>query len=71
MEQLELEEKVNSIIDLEEALKMIKSNEDRVSTQNKKVINVVGKQGQLLKNFNDNKFSLKQWVKASLPFILK
>ena len=49
MEEPGLEERINKIIDLEEAITMVKKYGEIIRTKNKNVINFVGKQVQLFK----------------------
>ena len=54
IEKPELEERVQNITDIAEAIIVIKKYEEIIRTQEKKIINIAGMQGQLLKEFKDN-----------------
>ena len=54
MEEPGLKERANGITDPAYAIRMIKHYQETIKSQNKKVINIAERQGQLLKNFKDN-----------------
>lgn len=54
IEELWSKEIANGITDPRDTIKMIKRYEEIIKTQNKKVINIVRNQGQLLKKFKSN-----------------
>ena len=71
MEEQGLEEMANIIADPKEAIRMIKHYEQMVKTQNKKVINIFGRQGQLLKKFKDNKNLFKTTCQSKSTIYFK
>lgn len=71
MEEQGLEEMANIIADPKEAIRMIKQYEQMIKTQNKKVINIFGRQGQLLKKFKDNKNLFKTTCQSKSTIYFK
>ena len=62
-----LDEAVRNKKEPEEAIKIIKRYEEISKTQNRKIINIVGKQEQLLKKFKETEGF---WVSPIRPFNL-
>ena len=51
---LQICEKVKNAKDLKDGISLVKKYEDLLKSGNKKIINIVGKQGELLKRFKDS-----------------
>ena len=51
---LQICEEVKNVKDLKDGISLVKKYEDLLKGANKKIINIVGKQGELLKRFKDN-----------------
>ena len=51
---LQICEEVKNAKDLKEGVSLVKRYEDLLKSSNKKTINIVAKQGELLKRFNDS-----------------
>lgn len=72
MEEQGLEEIANIIADPKEAIRMInKHYEQMIKTQNKKVINIFRRHGQLLKKFKDNKNLFKRTCQSKSTIYFK
>ena len=69
VEEQALNKTANTVSISQEAILIINRYEDIIKTQNKKAIEFIGKQGQLLKNFKDT--FLIMFVKADHQYILK
>ena len=51
---LQICEEVKKAKDLKDSIYLVKKNEDLLKSSNKKIINIVAKQGELLKRFKDS-----------------
>ena len=51
---LQTREEVKNAKDLKDGISLVKKYEDLLKEANRKIINIVGKQGQLLKRFKDS-----------------
>ena len=69
VEEQALNKTANTVSISQEAILIINRYEDIIKTQNKKAIEFIGKQGQLLKNFKDT--FLIMFLKADHQYILK
>ena len=71
LEETDLDATTEAITDPKEAVRIIKSYEEIIKTQNTRVIGYVGEQGSCFKSSEKQKIFLKIWDNISLNFILK
>ena len=65
----ELNDEVQSVKEPKETVSLFKKYEELLKGENRKTINMLGKQGELLKRFKENDDSLVVLTSADLIFI--
>ena len=68
-----MNDEVKSAKDLKDGIALVKKYEDLLKWANKKIINIVGKQGELLKKFkeDDNFFNCVGLSKSNIYFKIR
>ena len=68
-----MNDEVKNAKDLKDGIALVKKYEDLLKWANKKIINIVGKQGELLKKFkeDDNFFNCVRLSKSNIYFKIR